>query len=149
MRLLAPLLLLLLSISVLHAQDQERKLIDRVLQPDMSLANPMQSMTYYSGNAGGVDSTKSANVKDFYFTRQFTPKTFETREYSAKNFWQGNFQFTTRAANVKTDSDADKVFATKPAPVKEARESGKGYATRGYTTREAMEKGKTSQAHLD
>jgi hypothetical protein len=149
MRPLALILLLLTCGGVLHAQEQERKLIDRVLQPDMALGNPMQDKTYYSGNAAGLDSTKSAGVKDFYFTQKFSAKAFETKEYAARDFWQGDFQFATKAATVKTDPAADKVYETKAAAVKEAHETGKTYDTHGYATREAVEKGKTSQAHLD
>jgi hypothetical protein len=149
MRPLAFLLLLLASSGAVRAQDQERKLMDTILPPDMSLVSSMQGKTFYSGGAGGVDSTKSANVKDFYFTQKFFAKTFETKDFAAKNFWQGDFHFSTKAANVKADSAADKVFDTKAFAVKDANESGKTYATRGYATREAIEKGKASQAHLD
>jgi hypothetical protein len=146
--LLALILLLLASGGALHAQEQESKLIQRLLHWDMSLDNSMQYKTYYAGS-NGVDLSKSANVKEFDFIQKFAPKTFETKEYASKNYWAGDFQFGTKTATVKADSDGDKVFATKAANVKEARESGKDYATKDYTTREAIEKGKTSQAHLD
>ncbi len=149
MRPLALMLLLLGYCGALHAQDQERKLMDTVLPPDVAMVNPMQGKTFYSGGAGGVDSTKSANVKEFYFTQKFFAKAFETKAFAAKDFWQGDFKFSTKAANVKAASEADKVFATKAVDVKAASESGKEYATRGYATRESIEKGKTSQAHLD
>jgi hypothetical protein len=149
MRPLALILLLLAPCAALHAQEQEHKLTDTLLAPDMSFINPMQGKTFYSGGAGGLDSTKSANVKDFYISQKFSAKTFETKSFTSKNFWAGDFQFTTKAANVKAANEADKIFETKAAPVKDAREAGKEYPTRGYATREAMEKGKTSQAHLD
>jgi hypothetical protein len=136
---------------VARAQEQERKLIDRVLQPDMSLGNWMQGKTYYSGGTTGLDATKGANVKEFDFVQKFSPKTFDTKEYSARDYWQGDFKFSTKAADVKTDPNAGKLYEVKSAPVKDARESGKGYSSRdkSYATREAIEKGKTSQAHLD
>jgi hypothetical protein len=149
MRSLALILLFLGSCGALHAQDQERKLMDTVLPPDMTMVNPMQGKTFYSGGAAGVDATRSANVKEFYFTQKFFAKTFETKAYVAKDFWQGDFKFSTKAANVKSAYESDKVFATKAVDVKAASESGKVYATRGYATREAIEKGKTSQARLD
>ncbi len=149
MRSLAFTLLLLASCGLLHGQEQERHLLDRILKPNMALGYSMQGKSYNSGGAAGLDTARSANVKDFQFTQKFSPKTFETKQYSARDFWQGDFHFTTKAANVKADSAADKIYETKSANVKEAHESGKNYDTRGYATREAIEKGKTSQAHLD
>jgi hypothetical protein len=152
MRPLAFLSLLLACSGVLHAQDQERHLIDRILQPDMSLGNWMQTKAYYSGGAAGLDSSRSANVKDYYVSQQFSAKSYDTKDYtSSKGFWQGDFHFSTKSADVKTDPNADKLYETKSAPVKDAHESGKDYVTRDkeYATREAIEKGKTSQAHLD
>ena len=149
MRPLALILLLVAFGGALHAQQQEHKLMDTLLPPDMSLVSSLQGKTFYSGGAGGVDGTKSANVKDFYISQKFSMKTFETKAFTDKGFWQGDFQFNTKAANVKAASEAGKVYATKAVAVKDANESGKQYATRGYDTREAMEKGKTSQAHLD
>jgi hypothetical protein len=145
----ALLILLLLRGGALHAQVQERKLMDTILPPDMSLAYSAQGKTFYSGGAAGMDSAKSANVKEFYISQKFFAKSFETRDYAARGYWQGDFQFSTKAANVKAANEAGKVYETKAAAVKTANESGKEYATRGYATREAMEKGKTSQAHLD
>jgi len=146
------LILLLASCGVLHAQQQERKLVDRILQPDMTLGNPMQNKAFSGGGGtGGVDTSKNASVKDFYFVQKFSLKAFDTKQYEAKNYWQGDFQFTTKPAAVKADSAAEKSYETKALPVKDAPEAGKGYqdATRGYATREAPERGKTSQSHLD
>ena len=113
------LLLLLASCGVLHAQDQERKLVDRILKPDMTLGNPMQTKAYYSGSSGSVDISKEANVKDFYFTQKFAPKSFDTKEFDSKSFWRGDFQFTTKAASmVKTAPAAEKTFETKAAACK-------------------------------
>jgi hypothetical protein len=145
------LILLLASCSVLHAQVQERKLIDRILQPDRTLGNPMQNVAFNGGGAGASEFSRQANVKDFYFTQIFSPKSFDTKQYEAKDFWQGDLQFTTKAADVKADAAAEKSFATKALPVKDAREAGKSYDTakRGFATRNAPAVGKTSQNHLD
>jgi hypothetical protein len=151
MRPLAFLLLLLASCGVLRAQVQERKLVDRLLQPDMSLGNPMQSMAYNGATTGGIEPAKDANVKDFSFIQKFSAKGYDTKDYAAKDYWQGEFQFSTKAAEVKADDAGQKVFATKTVAVKDARESAKGYAAAGqnFATREAAERGKTSQQHLD
>jgi len=142
--------MLLAAHGLLHAQERDPKLWARILgDPDRSTVDPMQYMTYYAGASGSVDNTKSANVKDFYFTQKFSPKTYDTKQYAARDYWQGEFQFQTKAAPVKTSSAVGKVFATKAAPVKDAFESDKGYDTKTYPTREAVERGKTSQSHLD
>lgn len=126
-------------------------MLDRLLQPDMTLGNPMQDKAYYGGAGAGADLSKDASVKDFYFIQKFSAKAFDTRQFDARDFWQGEFKFVTRDANVKTDAAAEKLYATKAAPVKDAREAGKSYATdnRAYATREAPERGKTSQNHLE
>jgi hypothetical protein len=148
MRPLAFAILLLLGLGgVLRAQDDPK--MDAILNPDYSAASQFQGKTFYSGGTNSSDSTKSANVKSFYFVQKFSAKSFDTRAFDTRDFWQGEFQFTTKAAAVKTDSAVGKVYETKAAPVKDATESGKGYGVKGYATREADEKGKTSQAHLD
>lgn len=149
MRPLAFAILVLLGLGgVLRAQDDPK--MDAILNPDSNMASQYQTKTFYSGGTtNSADSTKSANVKAFYFVQKFSAKSYNTKEYNTGDFWQGEFQFATKAANVKTDSAADKVYATKAAAVKEATESGKDYGVKTYATREADEKGKTSQAHLD
>lgn len=150
MRSLFPVLLLLLPAGLLHAQQQEQKLIDRILKPDTTLASSFQNQTYYAGGAAsGLDISKGASIKDFYFVQKFSPKTFSTKEFSTQNYWQGDFLFPTKAAPVKADSDSSKLFPTKSSPVKDARESSKSYDTTTYPTRQADERGKTSQAHLE
>ena len=126
-------------------------MLDRILQPNMTLGNPMQSKAFYGGSSSGASLTKDANVKDFYFIQKFSSKDFDTRQFDAKDFWNGNFQFTTKAATIKDDAAAQKDYATKTLPVKDARGSGKGYAadSRTYATRESPERGKTSQNHLE
>ena len=143
-------IILLASCGVLHAQVQESGLLQRIMQPDMSLGNPMQGKTYY-GNTGGFDVSKSAAIKEFDFIQKFSPKAFDTKDYDTSDFWMGDFQFTTKAATVKTDSAADKLFATKAMAVKEAEEANKDFISgkSAYPTRESGLKGKTSQNHLD
>jgi len=142
------LILLAFCAGALHAQEQESKLTEKLLNPDMSLGSWMQNMSY-TASGGGVDVTKSASVKQFDFIEKFSAGTFETKSFSAKDYWVGNFKFSTKAANVKAYVDTDKGYATKAANVKDATESKKNYETKDYATREAVERGKTSQNHLD
>jgi len=144
------LILLLASCAFLHAQDQERKLTERLLQPNRTLGSPLQNKAFSNGGGvGGVDTSKGANVKDFPLFKKFSSKAFDTRQFDAKNFWKGDFQFATTPAKVKVRPASQKTFDTKAVPVKDAREAGKGYDSHAYATREMPEKGKTSQTHLD
>jgi len=140
--------LMVVCAGVAQAQEQESKLTEKLLHPDMSLGNWMQNMSY-STSGGGVDVTKSADVKQFDFIQKFSPKSFETKSFDAKSYWAGDFKFATKSAEVKTSSDADKVYATKSATIKDATESSKTYDTKDYATRDAVERGKTSQNHLN
>jgi hypothetical protein len=144
-------ILLLASCGILRAQEQERKMMDRIMMPDRTLGSPLQSKAYSGGGNGMLEISKDANVKDYYFTRKFSLKAFDTKQFDAKGFWQGEFQFATKPASVKADSAAEKTFATKTIPVKDARESGKEFQAGGesFATRESPLRGKTSQNHLD
>ncbi|MGA3171491.1 MAG: hypothetical protein ABSE62_10805 [Chthoniobacteraceae bacterium] len=147
-----PLVLLLLfaSCGVLHAQVQEGGLLQRIMTPDRTLANPLQGKSYYGG-AGDIDVSKPAPVKDFFFIQKFSSKSFDTKDYDTGDFWMGEFQFNTKSATVKTDTSADKFFATKTMSVKESEEANKDFLAGKTTfpTHQSGLSGKTSQNHLD
>ncbi|MBO0696332.1 MAG: hypothetical protein J2P56_09560 [Verrucomicrobia bacterium] len=64
----------------LHAQDQERKLVDRLLRPDMTLQNSEQKKEFI---ADGTSINKKANVGTFYVEKKNNAKVFSgTREFS-------------------------------------------------------------------
>lgn len=140
--------LLLLSCGGLQAQITESKRMEEILNPRLDLASPMQNQSFQTGR-GGADASGKANVKDFQFEQKFSPKAFDTKAFSAKNFWQEDYRFATRAAQTKTDPAVEKSYATKAMEVKDARESSKDYGTRQYATREADAVGKSSQKKLD
>ncbi|HEX4083766.1 MAG TPA: hypothetical protein VHY22_02555 [Chthoniobacteraceae bacterium] len=146
------LALLLLIPGLVHAQLQESQLAERLLQPDRTLGNSNQDKTYYGGGTG-LDFSKTANVKQFDFVQKFSPKSFETKAFTAKNFWMGSFKFSTKTASVKTDAQAHQTFATKAAAIKQASEANKSFTTDkgSYSIRDAdvTARGKTSQEHLD
>jgi len=81
-QILAPVLTTILFFSPLvGAQQQEKKLLDRINRPNMELTNPMQGKAFSGG--GGVqmrdavvksavfDSSKSAYLKEFSGARSF------------------------------------------------------------------------------
>jgi hypothetical protein len=75
---------LLTALSCLRAQDQERKLVDRLLRPDMTLQNSEQKKKFI---ADGASINKKATVGTFYVGKKSNSKTFSGgREFSAQQF---------------------------------------------------------------
>src|SRR5947208_10864212 len=75
---------LLTALSCLRAQDQERKLVDRLLRPDMTLQSREQKKKFM---ADGTSINKKATVGAFYIEEKSPSKAFlGTRERSAKQF---------------------------------------------------------------
>jgi hypothetical protein len=118
MRLLfAPAWIAVLASSVpLSAQQQERKLLDRIQRPNMELTNPMQAKSFEGG--GGVkmksasigkipyDAGKTANPRSFSGTRSFL---------GIKNPWFGNRIFETKAAPLSGAANLNSSFTVRDA----------------------------------
>ena len=117
--LLAPALIAILVLPVpLRAQQQERKLLDRIQRPNMELTNPMQAKSFEGG--GGVkmksasigkspyDAGKTANLKEFSWARSFL---------GIKNPWFGNRVFETKAAPLSGAANINSSFQVRDAAV--------------------------------
>jgi len=134
-----------------RAQDQETKLVNRILRPNMELGNSAQNKTFaFSGNKS-FQSSGSAYVKDFYFTERFSSHDFVTKNFQTKNYRAGDFKTDSFSQATKTNSAVEKNYATKAVEVKNARENGKDYTagSREYASaREFLDRGK-SQKKLD
>jgi hypothetical protein len=84
------------------AQDQERKLIDRLLRPDMELKNEAQNKKFM---ADRTSVQKQANVGTFYVQQKPKPKQFagtkqiSSGEYRAGDFYGGKSQANTTSPN--------------------------------------------------
>ena len=75
---------LLTALSCLRAQDQERKLVDRLLRPDMTLQSSEQKKKFI---ADGTSINKKARVGTFCVEKKSKSKTFSgTRELSTQQF---------------------------------------------------------------
>ena len=75
---------LALTLGTADAQEQERKLLDRVLKPDMSLQNSLQEKQF---TGGGTVTMKQARTKSFLFFKKRVPeKEFATSDFRAKAF---------------------------------------------------------------
>ena len=83
-KLLATSVLFLAAVSSLRAQDQERKLVDRLLRPDMTLQSSEQRKKF---TADGTSINKKASAGTFYVEKKPDSKTFSrTREFSTQQF---------------------------------------------------------------
>jgi hypothetical protein len=83
-KLLTISVLLLGASCCLRAQDQERKLVDRLLRPEMTLQSGEQRKKFI---ADGTSINKKARVGNFYVEKKSKSKTFSgTRELSTQQF---------------------------------------------------------------
>lgn len=134
MRALFALFFILAGVSTLCAQEQERKLADRIRKPDMSLEYDTRKSSYR-----GTDqvSTGEGRVKDFQFQQKYRPGEFSTREFrGSKSAWMGDFVFSTKEAQKQGRYEIPNVkekLGTTSARVKDARESQKSAAVRPFT----------------
>jgi hypothetical protein len=131
------LLLCLTSFSFsARAQEQERKLADRLLRPDMSLTNPAQDKKFIV--VGGTPVDKKFVAKSFSTGTEAVPKSyggtkgFFARVFGTKNFVRAgaavntkpnreiaraNTQFTTRESTlVRPSSDATRMTGAEEYP---------------------------------
>jgi len=118
-----------------RAQDQENKLVDRLLRPDMTLANSAQNKKFTG--TGGTPVDKKFVAKSFYAGDERTTKSFTgEKDFSAKGFETKKFTRAERAANAKSSAElayADAEFATrKSSLIRTASDEGKVAKTRDY-----------------
>lgn len=108
-------LLLSGAASAVQAQDQDRKLLDRVLKPNMELKNSSQDKAF---RASGVSDSKKADTHSFqyqdktetksfadkrsFFARLFKPKSFYDGDQTSFVDGQKNAAVSTYAAGAKT-----------------------------------------------
>ncbi len=127
-----------------YAQDQERKLVDRLLSPDQKLSNAEQNKKFQ----GGADAApaRSVSTKSFYVSEKKLGKTFVAdREASTSTFSTRNY--TTKSATLP-GSPPVKEFETKKArDVSTNAYSTKKYATRDFAgNRPFLSQGKSQKA---
>jgi hypothetical protein len=126
-----------------RAQEQERKLVDRLLEPNMKLENSEQNKQFTGASAV---TAKSASTRSFYVANNKLTKTFAgTREVSTQPY--PSKQFATQPANLPSP-EKPRTFATADARgVKPARESSTKYATREFAgSRPFLDQGKSQKA---
>jgi hypothetical protein len=151
-RSLALLFCLTLWLPIARGQEQERKLANRLLEPDMELQNTAQNKKFVADHGGSTD--KRANVGTFYVQKKRTSKGFtNTRDFPAGQFDARSSRSENKAANVSSRTEITNSKRTVPTPdsrgVRDAHESGKIVDSRAYSgKRQFVERGK-SQKSLD
>lgn len=145
------IVLLLVSLAAAKAQDQEGKLMNRLLRPNTTLANSAQNKKFNGSSAASVN--KHARIGTFYMERKPTSKPYSnTWSFSATNFHaetfdssgSGNSLLASRSTVQKNTYETPKARLSV-----ELRDGHKQAASHDYAgNRPFLEKGK-SQKSLD
>lgn len=107
MRTFAVIGILLAGASAGLAQQQEHKLMDRLLRPNMALANSDQNKKFE--NTQATTFNKPAQTRTFSIARKPTEKTFsEQREFTPQQFAARHFRAGDSAANIATRTETRK-----------------------------------------
>jgi len=118
------------TISTALAQNQEVKLIDRLLKPDLSLVNSTQNQKF---DASRVFATPSVPLsKNYYTPEQVRPKSFPlVRRPLARKFATSQFQVGENAARAPLTSRTLEVstipVSTSSSDGRIAREDGRNF----------------------
>jgi hypothetical protein len=103
--------------TTLLAQEQERKLIDRILKPNTTLTNPAQNKSF--GNSRPASFDKPVPVRSFYSPRKTDAKTFqEEKVFTPRQFAARHFRAGDSRANIASRSqlqNGDTIVATQAA----------------------------------
>jgi len=118
-----------------HAQDQEKKLLDRLLKPDMTLQNDAQNKKF-SGD-GSVSINKRANIGSFFVHQKPSSKNYSgTRDFSTTQFYSQTYHGKRTAYEVSSQqsvANSKAAYANQTANgVRIASQSGKKVASREY-----------------
>lgn len=141
--------LLLLSIAVASAQEQEQKLLDRLLKPNTTLQNTMETKQFV---AGGEVMTKKARTKPFFIPRGWWNKKYAgVKEVRPKDFATEQSRFQGQQANTASRNKLTKIdepYRTAAYVTREARDSRRTVETTDYSAgdRPFLVKGKSQKA---
>lgn len=129
------------------AQEQERKLIDRLLKPDMSLQNSLQQKQFV---ARGTTSAKQARTKAFHVSDRRAEKQFANRNVQTKEFGTNASRDDQRRASLATRADIPKAevrYAAAAFTAGQHRDAGKTVQGREFaSSRPFLIEGKSQKA---
>lgn len=138
-----------LIVSAAHGQDQEKKLVDRLLKPNMDLHNEAQNKRFV---ADGVSIDKRANVGSYYVHQKTNQKNFAaTGEFNAQQFNAQSFHSKRSIFSLskhQTVQTSQPSYANQSAAgVRDATQSDKKVATRKYAeNRPFLDEGKSQKS---
>ncbi len=137
------------ALCCVHAQDQEKKLVDRLLKPDMTLQNDAQNKKFVGD--GSVSVNKRANVGTFFIHQKPRSKSFSgTRDVSTTQFYSQTYRGgrTAYVSSQQTFANSKATFANQTATgVRDAPQSGKKVASRAYAgNRPFLDEGKSQKS---
>ena len=140
--------LLFFFVSPVRAQDQERKLIDRLLKPDMSLQNTEQKKKFIADKTL-VD--KPAHVSAFYLQKKSNAKDFRSlRDFSAGRFAdQSSNAAQAKNANISSRTAPPDARYTIPSPKQlgEVHDASKRRQTNNFSgNRPFLDQGKSQKS---
>ena len=110
-----------------YAQEQERKLVDRLLNPDAKLSNSDQNKKFTGGSDAAA--TRSFSTKSFYISEKKLTKSFVADRQAPTNTFSTH-DYTTKPATLPAAPQM-KTFQTKSA----GKVSPNAYSTKTYATR--------------
>ena len=142
--------LLTAALWCVRAQDQEKKLIDRLLKPDMTLQNDAQNKKFIGDGSASIN--KRAKVGSFYVHQKPRSKNFAgTRDFSTTQFYSQTYHGGRTAYEVssqQTLANSKATYANQTARgVRDAPQSGKKVASRAYAgNRPFLDEGKSQKS---
>jgi hypothetical protein len=143
-------ILLLAVFCSASAQDQEKKLVDRLLKPDMTMQNDAQNKKFIGDGSASIN--KRANVGTFYVHRKPRSKDFSgTRDFSTTQFYSQTYRGGRTAYKVssqQTLANSKAAYANKAARcVRDAPQSGKKVTSRAFAdSRPFLDEGKSQKS---
>lgn len=143
-------ILLLAVLCSTNAQDQEKKLVDRLLKPDMTLQNDAQNKKFTGDGSASVN--KRASVGTFYVHQKPRSKNFAgTRDFSTTQFYSQTYRggrTAHEASSQQTPANSKAPYANQSARgVRDAPQAGKKVGSRAYAgTRPFLDQGKSQKS---
>jgi hypothetical protein len=143
-------LLLCLGVLSAPAQEQEKKLVDRLLKPDLTLQNAAQGKQFHA-RSNRIE--KQVPLRSFYIPEKSLMKTFQgEREYVANTVTSPRFRYGSAVANVtapyELPTTAERYRSMTAALPKEAPGSGRvmTVSNSSETNRPFLGRGKSQKA---
>ncbi len=143
-------MLLLAALSCVRGQEQERKLVDRLLKPDMGLKNDAQNKKFIGDRTSSMN--KHATVETFYVEKKSNSKSFLAigqffaEHFNSRAFHGGRSAFNTSSQQAIGNSRP--AYETQTARgIRDVPQSDKKVALRSYTeNRLFLDEGKSQKS---